>query len=1019
MAEDNIASSHEQLLMAIQNESRRFQEFYVWLEKTMPPLFFEEMKQENIMLIAHHLMGFQLQEYFTAINLKRSAIVMCLDSPDADLRILKDYAMYGIKNYQCYISLTPPPFRGLKANLRIAMIYFTEAIETVETPYPKESKEQLRAIIHEKIPEVTNEEFEKLFAGINVRFLRSMSMERLVTSLEMFWRAKTRDNCQYEVRYNQDWEEKGVPSMQIVLAWRNSPKHNFLFRLARTIHSHGLMMKRVNATYINPYSQQNVLIMSLGLHGSNGKAVWDVCEIPDFLRELATVKYFPTFDTIDQYLVSKGIISGNMGNLLRALSNMIHQALVHVDPNLYDIENIEDGLCRHPELTMQLCDAFKRKFDSDFLDYNLYQTIRAQFLSDVNKLDTGQESIDRRRKTVLRMAMSLIENTLKTNFYRLNYTAISFRLDPKFLNDIPFDRTKKFPILPYGIFFIQGMHFFGYHIRFKELSRGGLRTIFIEQSDQLLHERNSVFNECYNLALTQQMKNKDIPEGGSKGIIFLTPLDRLDREAQILLHELEDSMIPVETQDKIAKFRVEQKVEYLHQAQRSYIESLLSLINCEPDGTLRAKYIVDYWKQPEYLYLGPDENMHDEMIQWIADFSKKYNYKPGSAFITGKPRTGINHKSYGVTSLGMTVYMDALLRYIGVDPTKEVFTVKMSGGPDGDVAGNQIVNFAKYYPTTAKLIALTDVSGTIYDPDGLDLNLLVNLFNQGRAIRYYPPDKLHSGGFLVDKSVKRFTTPYNPQTLCWRKTGGKLQEEWLAGSDTNQLLRSNIHHTTADVFIPGGGRPRSLNESNFGEFIAHDGKPTAKIIIEGANLYVSPKACQLLEKVGTLIVKDSSANKTGVVCSSYEVLCGLTLDDERFLKHKTQLVNEILEKLKECTQNEAALLLHTHRETGSTLTEISDLISERINTYTYQLLDFLDKIPLSNDPNDPLLKTFLNYCLPTLRTEFQADLIKEIPEHHKKAIIACHVAAQLVYQKGLSWHPSIVDVLPVLIEEQE
>ncbi len=31
----------------------------------------------------------------------------------------------------------------------------------------------------------------------------------------------------------------------------------------------------------------------------------------------------------------------------------------------------------------------------------------------------------------------------------------------------------------------------------------------------------SMFEECYNLALTQQRKNKDIPEGGSKGVVLL------------------------------------------------------------------------------------------------------------------------------------------------------------------------------------------------------------------------------------------------------------------------------------------------------------------------------------------------------------------------------------------------------------------------------------------------------------------------------------------------------------------
>lgn len=1019
MDRDAVISSHEQLLMAIQNESRKFQEYYVWLEKSMPPLFFEEVSQENIMLITHNLMGFHLQEYFSRIHLKRAALVLCQDSADADLRILENYAMYGIKNYQAYVSLTPLPFSGIKGNLRIATIYFTEAIETVELPYPKESKEQLKAFVKERNPQLTDGEFDKLISGINTRFLRSQPLERLILALDLFFQAKTRDNCQYEVRYDEDWEQTGSASMQIVLAWRNTPKHNFLYRLARTIHRHGLVMKRVNATYIDPYSRQNILIMALGLHGSNGQAVWDVAEIPDFLRELVTVKYFPSFDNIDAYLVSKKIVSGNMGNMLRAMIDFIHQALVHLDPNLYTIENVEEGLCRHPELTVKLAEAFKYKFDPDYLDYNKYLEIKNDFLNDVNKLDTGQEQNDNRRKNILRQGMNFIHHTLKTNFYRLNYTALSFRLDPKYLDHIPFDRSKKFPELPYAIFFFKGMHFIGFHIRFKDLSRGGLRTVYPDP-EHLAQERNNVFTECYQLAYTQHKKNKDIPEGGSKGIIFLKPFNRLESESLILQNELEASKIPPqEIEQKMEKFLQEQRVEYLHQAQRSYIESLITIINCEPDGKIRAKYIIDYWKRPEYIYLGPDENMHDDMIQWIANFSKKYDYKPGSSFISGKPRVGINHKEFGVTSLGVNVYMEAILHYLGIDPTKDVFKVKMSGGPDGDVAGNQIFNLYNKYPNTAKLVALTDVSGTIYDPEGLNLKHLVELFKQGRPIKYYPPENLHDESFLVDKNAKRQTTAYSQQTLCWKRHEGKLIEDWVSGSDMNQLYRNNVHQAKADIFIPAGGRPRTLNESNYKDFLDKEGVPSSRAIIEGANLYLSPRARLELEKLGVLIIKDSSANKTGVICSSYEVLCGLTLGDEKFVANKSELVKEILERLKVCASNEANLLLRTQKETGKYLTAISDEISERINHFTDDLLVYLDSLPLSKDPNDPMMKTFLNYCLPILRNNFRDELIKEIPDHHKKAIIACHIAAQLVYRKGLDWYPTIVDILPILVDHKE
>lgn len=1002
------------LTLAIQNETQKFQEYYNWLEKAMHPIFWEEVTPENVLLIVHNLMGFSLQEYFSTIHLKRAAIVLCLDSPEADLRILKDYSMYGIKNYETYISTIP--FPGTQSNLRIATIYFTEAIESAVTPYPSEMKEELRTLIKTRNPHLTDAEFDRLISGMNTRFLRSLPMDRLILALDMFFRAKTRDNCQYEVRYNEDWETNHSPSMQIVLAWRNTPKHNFLYRLARVINRHGLVMKRVTATYIDPYSKGSILVMALWLHGSKGEAAWEAADIPDFLRELVTVKYFASFDTIEERLVNKGVISGNFGNLLRSMVNFIHQSLLNIDVNLYNPENIKEALCRHPELTSQLCDAFQAKFHPVLKDYDHYLVLREKFLTDVQKLDTGQEENDIRRKNVLLQGMNFIHHVLKTNFYRTNFTALSFRLDPKYLDEIPFDRTKKYPDLPYGIFFIKGMHFFGYHIRFKDLSRGGLRTVYPEHAEQVEAERNNVFNECYNLAYTQQMKNKDIPEGGAKGVIFLRPYDRLESESQILGWELETSKInKEEIEKKIEDFKEEQKTEYLHQAQRSYIEGLITLINCEPDGTLRSKNVVDYLKKPEYLYVGPDENMHDSMIQWIADYSNKFEYKPGSCFISSKPKLGINHKEYGVTSLGVNVYMEALLKYMGIDPKKDIFTLKMTGGPDGDVAGNQIYNLYKYYPKTAKLLAITDGSGTINDPEGLDLEILTELFKQGKAIRYYPIQKLHEGGFLVDKYTKRSPTPLVQQTLCAKKVNGKIIEEWLASSEMNFLLRNNVHRTKTDIFIPAGGRPRTLNEKNYMDFLDETGKPTSKGIIEGANLYLNPRARRKLEELGALIIKDSSANKTGVICSSFEVLCGLTLGDKDFMENKEELVVEILERLKLCASNEANLLLRTHQETGAYLTDISDKISQRINLFTYQLLDFLDTQTLSKDPNDPLLQTFLSYCLPLLRNKFQDRLLEEIPEHHKKAIIACQIGSQLVYQRGLSWSPSIVDALPPLL----
>lgn len=1012
--EDGPSSS---FLQAMQDESHRFKELYLWLEKSMPKVFFQEVKEEWIHLVVHTLMGFKVQDYFSQIHLKNAAIALIIDSPEADVRILVHYPMYGIKSYTTYVSRDQAPFLDIDGYLRIAIIQFTEAIEKPALPLVKETKEELRALLLSKIPELSDEQFDQLMIKIDPPFLRKLSRDLQVRALELFYFAQTRDRCQLEVIYEENWKEKDDYSMHVVLAWRNTPKHNFLYRLARMIHQHNLVMHRVNATYTDPYTTQSILMLSFGLHGSQKEAAWEATDIADFLQELATLKYFGSIDLIDATFVETKLLRGNLGNFLRTCMNFIHQIMVNVDPNFYSLENICEGLCQHPELTIKLCEAFENKFHPQRVDFQRYQQTRDEFTFLVNQLDTGDEYQDTRRKNILLQGMNFVHHTLKSNFYQKNKTALCFRLDPLYLEYAPFERKKNFPELPFAIFFMKGMHFLGFHIRFKDLSRGGLRTIFPEKKEKIFTERNTVFSECYNLAYTQHKKNKDIPEGGAKAVIFLKPYERLNFEAEIYTKELNwGGFNQEEITRKIEVFKKEQKLEYLYQTQRAFITSFLSLLNCEIDGTLRESNIVDYLHKPEYIYLGPDENLHDSMIEWIAMESKKIHYRPGGAFISGKPFVGINHKQYGVTSLGVNVYMHEVLKFLKIDPDNDSFTIKMTGGPDGDVAGNQIKNLYTYYPRTAKLVALTDVSGTIYDPLGLDLETCFQLFKAGKSIRFYPPEKLSPSGFLLDRFTRREPTPYIQQTLCWKNKDGNIIADWLSGNEMNALFRNNVHQTKADIFIPAGGRPKTLRDTNYKDFLDKSGLPTSKAIIEGANLYLSPWARRYLEELGVIIIKDSSANKGGVICSSYEILCSLTLNDEEFLKYKEDLVQEILVALKERALEEATLLLKTYQTTQQYLTDISDLISERINGFTDQLLNYLEKISLPSSTSDHLMKCFLSYCPKTLRERFEGKLLEQIPENHKKAVIACSIASRLVYKRGLSWEPSIVDILPLLLE---
>ena len=459
---------------AVEFESQQFEEYFVWLQEHMPDSFFEEVDPQQYNLIAHYLMGFPLQDNFCQIQLKNEAFILALDDPDTDVRILKNFNMYGIKNYLTFTSDVPPPFPGVKKKLKIAIVYFTSFTEGAAAKDPskaitKQKKEQLFTELQTQDPDVSKEDFEALIKEMDNTFLRSLSTERLVIALRMCLRASTRDNCQYETHYNENWKkQKGnPPSLRIIFAWRSTPKYKFLYRMTKLIHRHNLSLSKVNAAYIKPYSKNNILIMSLGLHGIKGKAAWEEADIQDFLQEMVTLKSFPDTDIVEKVFIEPGLLRGNIGNLLRAMASFVHQTLVHADINLYTLDNVIEGLCRHPELTVQVCKAFELKFHPEKKDLEEYKREKEKFMMLVDHLDTGNELNDTRRKNILKQAMHFVDFTLKTNFFRHNKSALSFRLDPKYLNFVPYNRREKFPELPYGIFFIQGMHFIGFHIRLQ------------------------------------------------------------------------------------------------------------------------------------------------------------------------------------------------------------------------------------------------------------------------------------------------------------------------------------------------------------------------------------------------------------------------------------------------------------------------------------------------------------------------------------------------------------------------
>ena len=94
-----------------------------------------------------------------------------------------------------------------------------------------------------------------------------------------------------------------------------------------------------------------------------------------------------------------------------------------------------------------------------------------------------------------------------------------------------------------------------------------------------------------------------------------------------------------------------------------------------------------------------------------------------------------------------------------------------------------------------------------------------------------------------------------------------------------------------------------------------------------------------------IVMRDASANKCGVISSSYEIIANLTLDEKEFLARKSRYVKDVLEILERRAGDEAHLILRRRRETGQLCTEISDDISREINGHYARIFRFFQARP--------------------------------------------------------------------------
>jgi glutamate dehydrogenase len=653
---------------------------------------------------------------------------------------------------------------------------------------------------------------------------------------------------------------------------------------------------------------------------SSQQTMWAISAAA-FTHQFLTVlteEYFTLYRALKDQPEAKGILDNLKMRLIK---------------DTFSESRIAQAILEHPSIVSLIHSHFVNRLHPKRVKRNP-EVIEEEILGRIESDVPSQKS-----RTILRFFITFNKVIMKTNFFMRDKTCMSYLLDPVFLNKVDF------PEQPFGLFFFVGREFMGFHIRFRDIARGGIRIIKSRNLTWYENNLDTIFLENYNLSLTQQKKNKDIPEGGSKGTILLG----LNNQ-----------------NDEVAAFK-------------SYIDGMVDLM-------MPNNEVLDLCCQKELLFLGPDERTA-ELMFWAALYAKRRNYPFWKAFTTGKSPEigGIPHDMYGMTTAGIHEYVICVLEKLNM---KEEEIVKIqTGGPDGDLGSNEILI------SNDRTVGVVDGSGVLFDPFGINHDELVRLAKKRKMVEAFDKLLLSKNGFYVSVNDKEVTLPDGTTVHNGEDFRNKFHLHPLA---------------KADLFVPCGGRPAAININNWQEIIDENGVPKFRIIIEGANLFITEDARLRLEERGVIIFKDASTNKGGVTSSSLEVYASLVLSDEEFQKHmvvknnrmpqfRKAYIAEIISTIKRNVRSEFNLLWEEHEKTGAPYTILTNRVSEMINNITDNV--YRSELHKNKNVRDQIIAEYTPKSL--MKLVGLENIKKRVPEIYLSAIVASKIATNFVYSYSL------------------
>lgn len=215
---------------------------------------------------------------------------------------------------------------------------------------------------------------------------------------------------------------------------------------------------------------------------------------------------------------------------------------------------------------------------------------------------------------------------------------------------------------------------------------------------------------------------------------------------------------------------------------------------------------------PEGDIPAPDLNTTPQMMAWIMDTYSMHRGHSVPAVVTGKPvAVGGSLGRVEATGRGVAIIARQALARLGLSPG-DVRVAVQGFGNVGSVSARLLHDLG------ARIVALSDSRGGVYNPRGLDPRAAERHKLESRSISSFP------GGEAIDNAT-------------------------LLGIE-------------CDLLVPAA-MEREITAANAD-------RVRARLIVEGANGPTTPEADAVLRDRGTLVVPDILANAGGVIVSYFE-----------------------------------------------------------------------------------------------------------------------------------------------------